>query len=293
VDTNNNNAPGWPGLPPHWTSSAKEGLGTSLNPASHVWFTLSHGIFDEIYYPRVDQACTRDLGMIVTDGIDFFSEEKRDTHHEIAYLVRSIPAYRLKNTCLQGRYCIEKEIFTDPRRDAVLQRTRFNPLKGSLGDYHLYALLSPHIGNQGAQNTAWIGDYKGIPMLMAERDGKALSLACSVPWLKCSAGFVGASDGWQDLFQHKQMTWSYDRAEDGNVALTGEVDLLTSGGDFVLVLGFGTNWAEAGQRALATLLDGETGARQEYIREWQSFQHNMLPLGPPTSEENVHGAAHP
>ena len=72
-------APGWPGIPPRWTSSAKTGLGTSLRPSSRVWFTLSHGILNEVYYPRVDQACLRDQGLIVTDGHTFFSEEKRDT----------------------------------------------------------------------------------------------------------------------------------------------------------------------------------------------------------------------
>ena len=72
-------APGWPGIAPRWTSSAKTGVGTALNQISRVWFTLSHGIFDEIYYPRVDQACTRDMGLIVTSGKDFFSEEKRQT----------------------------------------------------------------------------------------------------------------------------------------------------------------------------------------------------------------------
>jgi glucoamylase len=51
-------APGWPGIPPRWTSSAKSG----------VWFTLSHGILDEIYHPRLDLVCTRDMGMIVTNG---------------------------------------------------------------------------------------------------------------------------------------------------------------------------------------------------------------------------------
>lgn len=61
-------APGWPGIAPRWTSSAKTGLGTSLCPTSCVWFTLSHGILNEVYYPRVDQACLRDLGLIVTDG---------------------------------------------------------------------------------------------------------------------------------------------------------------------------------------------------------------------------------
>jgi hypothetical protein len=55
----------------------------------------------------------------------------------------------------------------------VLQRTRFVPLQGTLDDYHLYMLLAPHLGNRGAGNTAWVGDYKGIPMLFAEREGEA------------------------------------------------------------------------------------------------------------------------
>jgi glucoamylase len=278
MDNSTNQAPGGPGIPPRWTSSAKVGVGTSLSPESRVWFTLSHGIFNEIYYPRVDQACTRDMGLIVTDGQDFFSEEKRDAKHEVSYLAEGVPAYRLVNTCQQGRYRIEKEVLSDPRRDAVLQRTRLVPLKGSLEDYHLYVLLAPHLANRGAGNTAWVGDYKGNPMLMAEREGYALALACSAPWLKASAGFAGTSDGWQDLSQHKQMTWTYDRAEDGNVALTGEVDLRASEGSFVLALGFGSNPSEAGQRALASLLDGFDAARSEYTREWQSWQKRLHSL---------------
>jgi glucoamylase len=58
-------APGWPDIPARWTSSAKSGLGTAVSRDSRVWFTLSHGILNEIYYPRVDHAYTRDLGFIV------------------------------------------------------------------------------------------------------------------------------------------------------------------------------------------------------------------------------------
>src|SRR6185312_6512766 len=76
--TSNGYAPGGPGIPARWTSSAKTGVGTALSDKSHVWFTLSHGIFNEIYYPRIDQACIRDMGLIVTEGAEFFSEEKRD-----------------------------------------------------------------------------------------------------------------------------------------------------------------------------------------------------------------------
>ena len=273
-----NFAPGWPGIPPRWTTSAKTGLGTALNRSSQVWFTLSHGIFNEIYYPRVDQACIRDMGLIVTDGKGFFSEEKRHARSVVSCLEEGIPAYRLMNTCKQGRYRIEKEIVSDPRRDAVLQRTYFVPLVGNLTGYHLFVLLAPHLGNRGHGNTAWLGDYKGVPMLFAERESNALALACSAPWLKRSVGFVGFSDGWQDLFQHKQMNWSYDRAENGNVALTGEIDLQVSGGTFLLVLGFGRNAAEAGHQALASLLDGFEASHEAYMREWQAFQDTCVPM---------------
>jgi glucoamylase len=270
-------APGKPGIPPRWTSSAKSGVGTALNPASRVWFTLSHGIFDEIYYPRVDQACTRDMGLIVTDGEDYFSEEKRDAQFEIEYLEPGVPAYRLTNTCKQGRYRVVKEIFSDPDRDVVIQRTHFKPLKGSLKDYHLYILLAPHLGNQGEGNDAWVGDYKGVPMLLAERGAASLALASSAPWLKRSAGYVGESDGWQDIYQHKQITWEYQQALDGNVALVGEIDLLACDGKFDLALGFGLNPSEAGQRAYSTLLEDVGSICKNYIQEWKDWQERIVP----------------
>lgn len=97
-------APGWPGSPARWTSSAKSGVGTALQPQSQVWFTLSHGILNEIYYPRVDQACTRDFGLIITDGHSFFSEEKRDANSTIRPIAEGIPAFkRMQSDALPNR----------------------------------------------------------------------------------------------------------------------------------------------------------------------------------------------
>jgi hypothetical protein len=42
---------GHPGIPPRWTRSSKEGVGTPYSTASRVWFTLSHGILNEVYFP--------------------------------------------------------------------------------------------------------------------------------------------------------------------------------------------------------------------------------------------------
>ncbi|MGB2713944.1 MAG: hypothetical protein WBC51_07180 [Vicinamibacterales bacterium] len=149
-------APGWPGMAAKWTSSAKVGVGTALTSSSRVWFTLSHGIFNEVYYPRVDQACIRDFGLIITDGSSFFSEEKRHTRSNVTTLALGVPAYRLINTCVTGRYRVEKTVLTDPGRDVVLQSTRFLATHGVITDYRLYALLAPHLGNYGTGNTGWV-----------------------------------------------------------------------------------------------------------------------------------------
>ena len=42
--------PGAPGMPARWTSSAKSGVGAALTARSRIWFTISHGILNEIYY---------------------------------------------------------------------------------------------------------------------------------------------------------------------------------------------------------------------------------------------------
>jgi glucoamylase len=281
-------APGAPGIPARWTSSKKSGVGTALSDASRVWFTLSHGVMNEIFYPRVDQACVRDFEMLVTNGKDFFSEEKRHTHSVSHLLAEGVPAYHLVNTCREKRYRIDKEILSDPKRDVVLQSTKFILLEGRLEDYNLYTLLAPHLGNQGADNTAWVGAYKGVPMLFAQRENLALALASSTAWLKRSAGYVGFSDGWQDLNQHKKMEWNYQTAPHGNVALTGEVDLVSSGGQFTLALGFGINPDEAGQRALASLQDGFSKASSTYMEQWGSWQQSLKALDSKQSSKNLY-----
>ena len=270
-------APGSPGSPPRWTSSAKSGVGTALATSSNVWFTLSHGILNEVYFPRLDLACIRDLGLVVTDGGSFFSEEKRDATSHVEQAEDGVPIYCLANTCKFGHYRIEKEILTDPQRDVVLQRIRFVPLTGKMADYRLFVLLAPHLRNRGSDNTATVSDYKGLPMLFAHRPGVALALASSAPWVHRSAGFVGTSDGWQDLKRHGRMTWEYEQAANGNVCLAGEIDIAACGGEFVLALGFGRGRAEAGLDARQSLLAGFAAARDDYLAGWQAWQGRLRP----------------
>jgi glucoamylase len=277
-------APGWPGIPPRWTTSAKSGVGTALSSVSRVWFTLSHGILDEIYYPRVDEACTRDFGLIVTDGAGFFAEEKRDCTFELSRLEDGVPAFELINTHTGGRFRIHKHILTDQRADVVTQQIRLEILDGS--KLRLFALLAPHLVNAGAHNTAWIGDYKGHRLLFAEGSGTRLALGCSRPFPACSVGFVGSSDGWQMLHSDGHITAEYDRAADGNVALCAEISDPTT--EFRLSLGFGRSAPEAGFRVRANLQTPFNRQMEEYSSHWLAWQSQLRTLDRKVDGHNVY-----
>lgn len=253
-------APGRPGIPPRWTSSAKSGVGTARG--GRVWFTISHGILNEIYYPRIDLACTRDFGFLISSEEGLFLEEKRDATHEYRWLDGFTPGFTIVNDL--GGHRIEKTIIADPVYDALLQKVRYEP--PDEGPYHLTALLAPHLVNRGSDNNAWLDDYKGVPMLFASGSGTTLALAATVPWTARSVGFVGSSDAWQDVHRHGRMTWHWDHARGGNVALGGEVEWGTD--PLVLGIGFGSNVAEAGYQVRSSLARGFEAAKRRFIAGW-------------------------
>ena len=120
--------PGAPGIPPRWTSSAKSAVGTAARAESRVWFTISHGILNEIYAPRLDTACIRDFGFIVTAQGLFFGREARHAINTVEMVEDGVPAFRLVNTALDGRYRISKTVFSDPR---ARSRPAADPLRSA------------------------------------------------------------------------------------------------------------------------------------------------------------------
>ena len=274
-------APGHPGVRPTWSSSSKTGVGTALNRGSRVWFTLAEGIITEVFFPQLDTAAVRDFQFMVADGHGFFSDQRRDTSCEVQMIQPGIPAYKMVNHCKQGRYTLEQEIVADPDRSTLLIRVRLVPLQ--LDDPRLYILLAPHLCNHGWGNDGWVGEFKGQPMLFAKNTGvdgpNVLALGCSIPFSKVSIGYCGFSDGWQDLFLHRQMQWEFDSAPDGNIALTAKLDT-SQDLSFVVALGFGTTEMGAGHHVLASLISGFDSRLRSYEEEWRNwFGRILLPGG--------------
>ena len=270
-------APGQPGTKSHWSSSRKEGVGRSCNFQSRIWFTIGEGILSEIFYPRIDQPCTEAMGMIVTAEDGLFSEERVDTESEVSWTEAGVPAFDITNLHRGKRYRIHKRIIADPVGDLIYQMTRFEALVGDVRDYRIYVYLSPHLAGEGIHNSACLQSYKGDEMLFAHSKIAALGLSCSNGWKARSVGFVGTSDGWQDLSRHNRMEWHYNLAEDGNVALTGEIKL-NQEGFCLLTVGFGRDILEAGQRARAGMVQNFEATWSRYVAEWKSWQASIIPL---------------
>jgi glucoamylase len=265
IPIENSAAFGAPGIEPRWTSSAKEGVGTAYHTSCRLWFTLSHGIINEIYYPRVDQPNTRDFQFLISDGETFCHEEKRDLDHVVEYPERDCLLYRLTNSERQGRYRLIKHVLADPHRSVLLVHTRVEVLDESLrGKLRLYALLAPH----GAANSGRGCEIGATRLMHAQRNDVHLVTGCTSGFSRRSAGFVGFSDGWQDLRRHLKMDWEFRQAEKGNIALTGEIDLPASG-EFTIAVACGGSYPSTAAKLLQSLAEPFALHRDRYIRQWQ------------------------
>lgn len=257
-------APGGAGLRPTWCSSAKEIVGCALG-SSRLWYTIGGGIINEVYYPRVDLPQIRDLGFIVADGAGFWVEVKRLWQHVVRLAARGAPAVHIVHH--HERFELALRITPCEHRDVLLIEVSLS------GDEALrpYALLAPHLGGTGANNRAEVVLHRGRKLLWAEQGPFGLALAAVTAQqqdalARGSAGVVGTSDGWQDFARNGRLTWEYDSAGPGNVALIGELPRQT-----VLALGFGSTASAAATLALTALTEPFERSWERQLTSWSTW----------------------
>jgi glucoamylase len=268
---------GSPGIEPRWTHGGKDGLGTAYAASSRVWFTFWNGIVTEVYYPTVDRPQIRDLQYLITDGNSFFHDEKHHLKSKLEQLSDHCLGYRCTNSDPDGHYAIVKEIITDPHLACVLQHTKLTGDESLVSKLKLYALCAPHIEVAGWGNNGYVAHVAGRTVLIAQRKGTWLAMAATVPFSRVSCGYVGASDGWTDLHGNFQMDWEFDRASDGNIALTGELDL-TATREFTLGLAFGNTQHHAVSTLFQSLSTPFAEHCKRYQEQWARSGADVLPL---------------
>ncbi|MGE5361084.1 MAG: glycoside hydrolase family 15 protein [Bacteroidales bacterium] len=266
---------GHPGMAPRWTSSSKDGVGTAYSSASHVWFTVSYGILNEIYYPTIDRPQVRDMQFLITDGDRLFHEERRDLVSQIDGLDEDILGYHVVNTDPEGRYRVVKDIIADPHQPCVLIRA---VLDGEWADrLGVYALLAPHLEVGGWGNSARVLSIGGKTVLLAWKDHTWLAMGADRGFVRASCGYVGASDGWQDLHDNRRLDWEFDEALDGNIALVGELGNAAT--PFTLGVAFGFSAHSAITRLAQSLAVPFDDHCARFVDQWRRARHGATALG--------------
>ncbi len=271
-------------MEPRWAHSNKEGIGTAYSADSRLWFTLWRGTVTEVYFPRIDRPQLRDMEFLLTDGSTFFHEEKRHLRAVTERGSDHALSYHIRSEDPDGRYRIHKTVLSDPHLPCLLMRSRLEIDSPDLADrLRLFVLAAPHLNVSGYGNNARVIEVLGQSLLTAERDGVALALGSTAPFRRSSVGYVGASDGWTDLDRHRDFTWEFDEAPDGNVALVGEVPT-RSGSEFTIGLAFGESVPAAVTALFQSLSTPFEVHRRRFVEQWNRVALHEAPLAPLTHD---------
>ena len=267
-------APDGPGAGSHWTTGAKDGIGTSAGTASKVWFSLTDGAMSEVYYPRVDVANVTSLQLVVTDGRTFTDREDTDTTHSIRLLDRESLSYRQVDTDKDGRYRITKTYTTDPERDTVLADVAVQSLDG--GHYSAYVLYDPSLANSGKHDTATTDGATLLAEDATTDTPVASALRAEPAFTAVSSGYAGSSDGWTDLASDHTLDHHYASAPDGNVVQIGRLASDRRGdAHATIALGFGSDTAAAERAVGGSLRTGFDRASRDYDKGWSRYLRSI------------------
>lgn len=293
-----NPAPGGPGAEPFWTRADKNGLGTAMSWASQVWYTMAGGVVTEIYYPDVDTPQVRDLQFLVTDGSTFFHDPKVDYEHECEPIHPGTLGYRITNTAIGQPYRIIHEVIAESSASTLLLRTRLEGDPDLLPKLRVFALLAPHIEGAGANNYGFVANTRMGNVLTAHRGNTWIAMGADCGFSNTGCGYVGVNDGWQDIIGHRRLpVWNYDSVFDGNIALTGELDL-QGGTEFMLAVAFNQGDDLTPHAALTSLYeslshpfeapDGEYSHLSEFLLGWQTKRQDLFEPPPNATFDDAH-----
>ena len=258
---------GAPGVTPTWTSSKKDAVVTAYSASSRVWFTVSHGTLNEIYYPTIDRPQTRDMELLFTDGETFFHEEKRDIEYDFEYIHQDASAIKVVGSDPMGRYTVTKEMVADPHHSVVLMNVKITGDESVLSRMKCYALLAPHLHGGGAGNSARSVQVAGKRALLAWKGPVSLAMGVDCGFTRSSCGYVGTSDGYQDLLNDMKMTWNFGQALNGNIAITGEIDVARNR-EFTIAIGLGDGHHAALSEMMQALATPYEEHCRRFVEQW-------------------------
>ncbi|KAA1156009.1 glycoside hydrolase family 15 protein [Pseudoalteromonas fuliginea] len=308
VQTSKTTAPGAPGSDPFWSYAGKTGIGTSYEQyqnghytsdaptgvVSKVWFSIAKGMITETMFGLIHQAQIKDMQFVVT-GKDFTVSEADDLDVTIDYLYKDEQgrplslAYKIVSKDKQGRFTLEKHVFTDPDGQSLFVRSVFNT---DLKDVKAYVVVNPYIDNNGLDDFAKTTEQG----LVAWQGDNYLTLQANTEFGAKTVGFTGVSDGLDELKKSQALNTSYSNTgeQSGNVSLLAELGNIESNTTFDLVLSFAHNEQQSAEQGAQTLAKGYQSVLDNYNGKgtafgWQDYLQSLTPINKMTGQTADNG----
>ena len=185
------------------------------------------------------------------------------------------------NTDRDGLYRIIKTYSTDPARNTVLVRVRFESLTAR--KLRVYVLHDPGLSNEGNDDSGASQRRRLVAW-----DGKAAAaLLASEGFRRRSSGFLGTSDGWTDLRDDHRMDGSTRRPATATCVQLARLPLNGRRRDrLTLALGFGADRGAALGAARGSLQRGFGDAWAAYApagMAGSARSSSARPARPPTA----------
>lgn len=290
-------APGAPGSDPFWSYAGKTGIGTSYEQyqndqytndastgtVSKVWFSIAKGMITETMFGLIHQAQIKDMQFVVT-GKNFTVSEADDLDVTIDYLYKDKQgrplslAYKIVSKDKQGRFTLEKHVFTDPDGQSLFVRSVFNT---ELKDVKAYVVVNPYIDNNGLDDFAKTTNQG----LVAWQDDNYLTLQSSTKFGIKTVGFTGISDGLNELKNSKSLNTTYSNTgeQSGNVSMLAELGSIERNTTFDLVLSFAHSEQQSAEQGTQTLAKGYQTVLDNFNGKgaslgWQDYLQSLTPI---------------
>ncbi|WP_329238963.1 glycoside hydrolase family 15 protein [Actinoallomurus sp. NBC_01490] len=283
-----------PGAESHFDLARKDCVGTA-HGGSKIWFTVAGGVLSDVYEPTADNTNVESMRFAVTDGRTFTELQGRDTTYSVATDPTGM-ACTVTTASKAGRYRLVTTYVTDPRRDAVVVRTRLEaktPLRlyvrldtsingnGGGGDANAGGDTAtvrhgvPVVGDENTLTSATNRDY-AVPTYVALRAGRALPEA--------SVGYAGTASDGAAMLDARHALGPNDSAPDGNVVATARLPL--SHGETTFALGFGRTADQAAGTAGASVSRPFAATENDYLGGWRAYDRGLR--RPPAAYANAY-----
>lgn len=253
-------------------------FGTAPGARSKLWYTLADGNLSEVFFPFLDRVALHELRFFVSAGGSPPVDDAADGDHAVSWLLPGVPAFRVDTT--HHEYRLTKEFFSDPEENAMLIAVDFTP---ELPDLRLYMQASAHWQPGTGGNFASVIDTHPPALLMHQQD----TWICIVgPFSRATVGYFRSSDLQVDLHDGDgQLTYTYDEAGPGNVAVGAEIGIRA--GSFQIAIGFAHSRADAEEIARAALQKGAGSTRQAFELAWRAQPEIPRALGQVSGDEGA------